>query len=162
MMSSEQRQSYILKIAKEKSFVSIAEVSAKLDISIETVRRDINKLCEYGLVKKVRGGAAPVKFPSRKDADYLLRIRSNQQAKLTIAVEAADMIRDGQVVAFDCGVSIQSIAYCVSDVKNVTLVTNSIPVATILLDNFIFYIYPLVYYNTALAIVMRDSEEHGS
>ncbi|MBQ8720113.1 MAG: O-antigen ligase family protein [Clostridia bacterium] len=31
-----------------------------------------------------------------------------------------------------------------------------------LLDNFIFYIYPLVYYNTALAIVMRDSEEHGS
>ena len=31
-----------------------------------------------------------------------------------------------------------------------------------LLDNFVFYIYPLVYYNAALAIVMRDAERHSS
>ena len=49
---------------------------------------------------------------------------------------ASSMIRDGSVVAFDAGVSIQSVASCVSDVKNVTFVTNSISIASILLNKF--------------------------
>jgi DeoR/GlpR family transcriptional regulator of sugar metabolism len=136
MLRPEERQNYILQAAKEKGFASISDIAEKLDVSIETVRRDINKLCEDNLVKKVRGGAVPNKVSCRKDADFLLRVRSNQHAKLTIAMEAASLIRDGSVVAFDAGASIQPIANCITGVKNVTFITNSISTASILLDKF--------------------------
>lgn len=136
MIRPEERQNYILTISKENGFASITDIAKKLDVSIETVRRDINKLCEENLVKKVRGGAISSKPSCRKDIDYMLRIRSNQHAKLTIGMEAASMIRDGSVVAFDAGASIHSIANCISGVNNVTFVTNSISIASILLDKF--------------------------
>ena len=135
-MRAEERQSYILKIAKENGFASISSIAKELDVSIETVRRDINKLCEANLLKKARGGAVISKPSCRKDVNYTLRVRSNQHAKLTIGMEAASMIRDGSVIALDAGVSVQAIARCVSGVKNVTFITNSISVASILLDRF--------------------------
>ena len=134
MARSKDRQKYILSVAKENGFVAISEAAKHLDVSIETVRRDITKLCSENVLKKVRGGASPIKLPIRKDADYLSRIRHNQHEKFTIGMEAARLIRDGSVVALDCGVSIQAIAHCVSGVQNVTFVTNSIPTASILLD----------------------------
>ena len=78
-MRSEERQNYILKIAQENGFVSIEEASKALDVSIETVRRDINKLCGNGSLRKTRGGAVPIKLACRKDVEYLSRIKSNQQ-----------------------------------------------------------------------------------
>lgn len=136
MARSEERQKFILRVAKESGFVSISDIARRLDVSIETIRRDINKLCEGNQLKKVRGGASPTKLPIRKDTDYTLRIRHNQHEKLTIGMEAATLIRDGNVVALDCGVSVQSIAHCVSGLQNITFVTNSIPTASILLDKF--------------------------
>lgn len=136
MMRSEERQNYILKTAQENGFVSIEEVSKSLSVSIETVRRDINKLCENGALRKNRGGAVPNKLACRKDVEYLLRIKSNQQVKLTIGSRAASLINDGSVVALDAGVSIQAIAHCISGVQNVTFITNSIAIANILIDKF--------------------------
>lgn len=136
MIGLEERQDYILSVAKERGFASISDIAKKFGVSIETIRRDINKLCKDNLVKKVRGGAILSKPSCRKDEDYLLRIKSNQKQKLTIGMRAASMIQDGSVVAFDAGVSIQSIASSVSGVKNVTFVTNSISIASILLNKF--------------------------
>lgn len=136
MTRPEDRESYILTSIKENGFASINDTAKKFGVSIETVRRDINKLCKENLVKKVRGGAVLSKPFCRKDDDYFLRMKSNQHQKLSIGMMAASMIRDGSVVAFDAGVSIQSVASCVSDVKNVTFVTNSISIASILLNKF--------------------------
>ena len=136
VMRSEERQNYILKIAQEHGFVSIEAVAKTLDVSIETIRRDINKLCENESLRKTRGGAVPNKLICRKDVEYLSRIKSNQQVKLTIGSFAASMIHDGSVVALDAGVSIQSIAHRISGVKNVTFITNSIAIANILIDKF--------------------------
>ncbi len=136
MLRPEERQQYILTIANENEFASITDIAKRLDVSIETIRRDINKLCKEKSVKKVRGGAVLSKPSCRKDDDYLLRIKSNQHQKLTIGMKAASMIHDGSVVAFDAGVSIQSIASCISGVEKVTFVTNSISIASILLAKF--------------------------
>ena len=136
MIQSEERQRYILTSVKETGFASINEAAKKFNVSIETIRRDINKLCKENLIKKARGGAVSSKPFCRKDDDYLLRVKSNQHQKLTIGMKAAEMIQDGSVVAFDAGVSIQSIASCIRGVKNVTFVTNSISIASILLNKF--------------------------
>lgn len=136
MIRAEERQNYILNVAKENGFASIADIAEKLNVSIETIRRDINELCKENLVKKVRGGAVLDKPACRKDDDFLLRIKSNQHQKLSIGARAASMIQDGFVVALDAGASVQSIASCIKNVKNVTFIVNSISIAGILLDKF--------------------------
>lgn len=133
-MRTEERQKYILTTAKADGFVSISRAAKYLSVSVETIRRDINKLCEENQLKKAHGGAVPVKVPMRKDADYLMRLQSNQQEKTAIGAEAALLIRDESVIALDCGVSIQAMLKHISGVQNVTFVTNAIPNATILLD----------------------------
>ncbi len=135
-MRSEERQKYLLDTAWRDGFVSLSRASAHLGVSVETVRRDINVLCGQNKLKKVRGGASPVKLALRRDADYLLRKNNNQQAKMTIGMEAARLITDGKIVILDCGVSIQNIAACVGGVRDVTFITNSVPTASILLDKF--------------------------
>lgn len=136
MIRTNERQRIILEIAQNNGFASISDIAQKINVSIETIRRDINVLCEKKQLRKVRGGATPIKVPLRRDSNYFLRIRENQQAKITIGREAAKMIHDGDVVALDCGVSIQSLASCIADVCNVTFVTNSLPTAMILMDKF--------------------------
>ena len=133
-MQAIKRQEYLLEKARKNSFVSIPESAKNLGVSIETVRRDINTLCAKNLLKKIHGGAAPVKLPIRKDPGFLTRIHDNQQAKITIGMEGARMIRDGDVVSMDGGATCYVLASCISDVRNVTFILNSLPIATILLD----------------------------
>jgi len=135
-MRAEERQKYLLDTAVKDGFVSISKASVALDVSIETIRRDINSLSRENKLRKVRGGASPVKLTLRRDADYLLRKNNNQQVKMSIGMEAAKLITDGKIVIFDCGVSIQNIAACVTDVRDVTFITNSVPTMSILLDKF--------------------------
>ena len=132
-MKFEKRENYILDTAESFGFVSISEAARHLDVSIETVRRDINKLCATGRLKKTRGGALPVKEQFRRDSEYKARMLNNREEKLSVGATAAAMIRDNSVVALDCGVSIQSVATHVSGVKDVTFVTNSLPISMILM-----------------------------
>lgn len=135
-MRSEERHKLIMETAIRDGFVSISKMSGLLGVSIETIRRDINVLCNENKLRKVRGGASPVKLALRRDADYLLRKNNNQHVKMTIGMEAAKLITDGKIVIFDCGVSIQNVAECVSGVRDVTFITNSVPTMSILLDKF--------------------------
>ena len=133
-MRIDERQKYILQKASAEGFVSINDMAKALDVSIETVRRDINKLCAQKQLQKTRGGASPVKLNLRKDIDYSARIHHNKKERLAIGMEAASMIPNGSIVALDCGVSIQAIASCLKNISNVTFVTNSLPSACIILE----------------------------
>ena len=56
-MLSEERFAEILKILEEKKTVTVSELTAALDTSESTIRRDLNALHEMGRLKKVHGGA---------------------------------------------------------------------------------------------------------
>lgn len=132
-MRAEERQKFILETAKDLGFVSMSEAAKALNVSLETVRRDINKLAEKGQLKKARGGASPLKVMVRKDGDYLWRISNFHQEKIAIGAEAAGMIKDNMMVAFTPGASMEALVSSISNVKNVTFVTNSLKIAEILL-----------------------------
>ena len=133
-MVGTQRKNYILKTAQAEGFVSIPKTAEKFGVSIETIRRDINELCKSHQLKKVHGGAVPIKSPVRKDPRFTTRIRQNQQGKLAICEEAAKMIRDGDVVTMDGGATTTVLATCIRGVQDVSFVVNSIPIATTLLE----------------------------
>ena len=131
MMANNKRQAYILETAKKDGFISIPDAAQKLDVSIETVRRDINALCAKNLLKKVRGGAAPVKVQAIQLSDYRGNAKKSNRIRQLLAQEAVKLIRDNTVVALDGGSL--DVASCVQNVHDVTFVVHSVPIANALL-----------------------------
>lgn len=136
-MRRENRQDYILQTAQKNGFVAISAAAEHLQVSIETVRRDINVLCERNLLRKARGGAIPVKLTIRKDSRYLLRLRENHHEKIAIGTEAAKLIHDGDVVTMDGGATTTVLASCIYGVRDVTFVVNSLHIAATLLEKIV-------------------------
>ena len=133
-MRSEERQSFILKHARKNGFISIPKTAETLEVSVETVRRDVNALCAKNLLRKVHGGAAPIKTPIRKDPELHVRIQQNQQEKIAIGKAAEALIRPGDVVALGYGDTVRTMVASLSNVQDVTFVTNSLTIGGMLLD----------------------------
>ena len=136
-MNSVDRKNYIMKTALHDGIVSIPEIAAHFDVSVETIRRDVNSLCAEKKLTKVHGGAVPTGFGASGGA----RVRG--EAKKAEAVSgktvgecAAEMIENGNVVMFDVGEAAQAVARAVHGVRNVTFITNSVKIASILLDKY--------------------------
>lgn len=133
-MRSDQRKQHILKTAQENGFVSIPKTAQLLGVSVETIRRDVDALCQKNQLKKVYGGATPIKSPRHTDASFRVRLKQNQHVKLAIVREAIKLIPDNSIVALDCGATTEFMASHIRDVHNVTFFVNSLRVGTILSD----------------------------
>lgn len=130
MLTSE-RQRTIKELAMKNGEVSISELAKRFQVSIETIRRDINLLCEKNLLKKVRGGAVPIEFTVREDA-YEVRYRKNHEHKSAIGTYIAEnLIEDNDTIAISSGSTMEVLASSIT-ARNLLIVTNSINIASIL------------------------------
>jgi len=130
MLTSE-RQRLIKEEALKNGEVSISDLARKFNVSIETIRRDINILSEKNLLKKVRGGAVPIQFAVREDA-YDVRYHKNQAGKTAIGTYIArHLIEDNDSIAMSSGSTMEILAGCITG-RNLLIVTNSINIASIL------------------------------
>ncbi len=107
------------------------ELCAIFNVSIETVRRDLNLLEKEGFIRKIYGGARlaesshlPVSIEK-----WDIRTGKNDLAKKCIAAETAKLIHDGNTVFLDSGTSIFEVAACLRGRKNLTVLTNSVRIA---------------------------------
>ena len=133
-MLSRQRQEYILNIAQSEGFVSIPKTAELLEISVESVRRDVNSLCQRELLKKVRGGAVPAKSPMVKTGYPTRKTPPTQHSIIAIAREAAQLIRDGNVVCMDGSDFTLEMIPFISKGIQAMYVTNSLNIAIALRD----------------------------
>lgn len=107
--------------------VEVETIAAQLDVSRETIRRDLTALADYGLVIRTRGGAtAP--GSSLTELDLSVRSREQRGAKEAMArYVATHLIEDGTSVALDTGTTISEIARAIRG-RRVTVVTTSLSV----------------------------------
>ena len=133
-MKSIERQRFLMTKANKHNFVSIPDSARELKVSIETIRRDINILCEQKKLKKVHGGAVPLHAAVKKDPSFLLRFQRNPQGKAAVAAEAAKLVHDGDVVTMDGGATTAVVAQQLQGLRDVTFVVNSIRIAEILTE----------------------------
>ena len=131
-MLREERLQIILKMLETDQRVSSVQLSEILNVSDDTIRRDLNELAENGLLKKVHGGAIP-KSPS----PYKLTERINiaHEEKLVLAQKAQQFFRDGQVIILDNGSTNMEVARLMSPDLKATVFTTSIPIAQILCEH---------------------------
>lgn len=130
-MLKHERQQYILERLTEQGKVELGALSVALQISEDTVRRDVDELQRQGLLSKVRGGA----LPSSPIPDaFGARERHDAAAKQDIARKARTLIRDGQLIFVDAGTTVTWLARTLASARCLTVVTNSLPAANVLLE----------------------------
>lgn len=131
-MIKEERLNIILSILLKDQKVLLSGLSEQLQVSEDTIRRDIKTLSERGLLKAVRGGAvshssAPRHFRAREHYD--------QTSKDIIAAKALQFLQNDQVIVFDGGTSTLAVAASIPHDLRITVVTNSFPIAAVLEDH---------------------------
>lgn len=128
-MYSIERQNKILEILKEKKTVSIEKLSSILYTSSSTVRRDLNKLEQRGLVVRTFGGVILNANPSNKEVPLLLRESQNIITKRSICQRATRLLKDNCTIYFDSSSTTLQITQFLNDFENLVIVTNGLSIA---------------------------------
>jgi DeoR/GlpR family transcriptional regulator of sugar metabolism len=131
-MLTKQRKQMILALLKQKGQVVAKDISRSMDVSEDTIRRDLRDLAQAGLLQRVHGGALPA---SPAVADFAGRESIAPEGKVAIGRAAARMIRRGQVVILDGGTTARQIARHIPRELKATIVTHSPTIALELLHH---------------------------
>jgi DeoR/GlpR family transcriptional regulator of sugar metabolism len=118
---AERRHHLILRALRSSGTASVAELSARLDASAATIRRDLLKLERDGLLTRVHGGAVIEEEPLPFDESAEARV----DEKDAIAAEAVAMIEDGQSVILDSGTTVHRLARRLRG-RRLTVITNNL------------------------------------
>ena len=124
-MLKKERQAYILRQVSLHNSVLSADLSNSINVSEDTIRRDLNELAETGKVIKVHGGALSKSFNSF----YLRADVYNVDNKKIVAEKAASLIKDGMFILTGGGTTIVEMARLLPENLKATFFTGSIPAA---------------------------------
>ncbi len=129
-----ERQKKIIDLLIIKKVLKISELTEELNVSVDTLRRDINLLTVQGRIEKIYGG---IKLLSTKFGESTIneRMISHLKEKETIAKKCSEYINDGDCIYLDSGSTTYQIAKYIKNKKNLTVVTNSIPVVIELMNS---------------------------
>lgn len=130
-MYAPERHQQILARARAEGRVDVTALADQLDVTPETIRRDLTALERHGLVRRVHGGAIPVERlgfePGIADREGVLA-----GEKERIAKAALDELPDGGAVILDAGTTTVRLAELLPSDRELTVVTHALPVATVL------------------------------
>ena len=121
------RHADIIRIVREQGTCTIRELARMLDVSPESIRRDVRPLTETRTLVKVHGAVSLPQFFI--EAPFDKRLRENLAEKTAIARLAAATIQDGDSLMFDTGTTTSLVARELLGHKNLTVVTNSSDIA---------------------------------
>jgi DeoR/GlpR family transcriptional regulator of sugar metabolism len=127
-----QRHAYILDRVRADGGVRVADLVRELGVSDMTVRRDLELLHEQGLLEKVHGGATAVEQSALFEPGFSAKSELQRDAKEAIADAAAALVHPGHAIALSAGTTTYAVARRLLEVPQLTVVTNSVPVADVL------------------------------
>ena len=122
-----ERQREIVARLRAGLALSVTGLAADLNVSDETIRRELRILEEQGAIIREHGGArlaAPV-----YEGPLAQRLEENAEAKLRIARAAAEFVPDGAILFIDSGTTSCYVAKQLVDRRSLTVITNSLQVA---------------------------------
>lgn len=126
-MWSKERHQRILAVMTSSRQVSANELADLLDVSRETVRRDLLQLERAGQLKRVHGGA--VLPPDEGEAPFAMRKTTQARAKQDIARKAVSLIPAKASILVDAGTTTSAFGQALAKLSGIMVVTNSIDVA---------------------------------
>ena len=132
-LKSDNRAKRILRHLLEKGGTSVDDLVTMLDLSPASVRRDLARLEERGLVQRTHGGAklaGDTPFEAfHFDASFQIRETRFNDEKRRIAAAASDLIKPGQTIGLTAGTTTTQLARNLRHLRNLNIVTNGLNIA---------------------------------
>ena len=125
---NQDRRNEIVELINKQRTVKNNELMERFDISIETVRRDLEYLERQGYLQRVYGGAV-VKTSLGSEPAYNSRAQENSAEKASIAQAAAQLVEAGDTIFLDVGTTILDMAQNIRAGGPITAFTNALRTA---------------------------------
>ena len=133
MSASEERQERILDLTRRHGFVAIEDLARRFSVTTQTIRRDINRLCAQGALRRYHGGAG---LPSSvENLAYSARQVLCLEEKRRIAALVARHVPDRASLFINIGTTNEEVARALMTHKGLHVITNNLNVAGILSGN---------------------------
>ncbi len=123
----------ILTSLQQSGRVSVDDLSARLEVSVVTIRRDLDALEQKGLLRRTHGGAVTIEplfyEPFRRDRSFMAQVERAADEKRRIGRAATALITPGETIALTPGTTTTEVIRGLPMNCNITVVTNTVNVA---------------------------------
>lgn len=137
-MKQSVRHQKIIELVSQYGYLSTEDLVNRLEVSPQTIRRDLNILAELDLIRRHHGGAASPS--SVENSDYIDRKLFFSSQKNRIAQEVAKYIPNGASLFIDIGTTPEAVANALLNHERLRIVTNNLNAAHLLRQNESFEI----------------------
>ncbi|HSL40150.1 MAG TPA: DeoR/GlpR family DNA-binding transcription regulator [Desulforhopalus sp.] len=124
MDSLSERQHRILGLARENGRVEVDELASSFKVSPQTIRKDLNDLCDKQLLQRIHGGA--IVGSGIENVSYEARRLLAPAAKKAIGKKAAELIPDHSSLLINIGTTTEQVAHSLRDHRGLLVITNNI------------------------------------
>ena len=121
----QQRLNQIIELVESSGKMSVNDLSELLNVTKETIRRDLSELEAEKRISRVHGAAIPFHSDS-KELFYHRKLSMHLDAKRDVARRAAGLIASNDMIVVDGGTTTVHIPEFLSDIKGLKVVTNSL------------------------------------
>ncbi|KTF67679.1 DeoR/GlpR family DNA-binding transcription regulator [Sphingomonas sp. HT-1] len=125
-----QRHARILELARHTGSVTVEALAAELEVTPQTIRRDLNLLARRAMLSRVHGGAIVTSGVDNLDREARRQVAAS--AKAAIGAAAAALVPDGASLFINIGTTTEAIARALVNHRHLLVVTNNLNVADIL------------------------------
>jgi len=136
--SIDARQEKLVDLVRQRGFISIEAMAEHFNVSNQTIRRDIDELCQMKKLARYHGGAGLL--PGSEQLAYANRKTRNLAQKNIIASLVAAQIPNGSSLFIDIGTTMEAVAKALIHHKNLRIITNHIRVVSTLSEGTDFEI----------------------
>lgn len=124
------RHKMIIEIVGKEGSVKVDQLAKRLDVSLMTIRRDLEKLNNEGKIDRIHGGAI-----IRSETPYKEKKTTEIETKEEIARLCSGLVKEGDGVYLDAGTTTLEIAKQIKDIPGIKVTTNDVEIAKYLIDS---------------------------
>ena len=124
------RQNEILALARSSGRVGVDDLALRFNVTPQTIRKDLNDLCERRLLQRVHGGA--IAGSGIENLGYEARRQIAREEKQSIGGRAAALVPDGSSLFINIGTTTEEVARALRGRSDLVVITNNINVANLL------------------------------
>ena len=159
-ISSLERQQQLTRLLEQTGRLSVSQICDHFGVSEATARRDLETLSEQGKLQRVHGGAIAVE-QAPPELPILERETEQPDEKLRVGRAAAALITDNETVFLGSGTTVLEVARNIRNRRNLTVITNSLPVLNTLtgLDGITVVSLGGMLRNTELSFIGHITEQ---
>lgn len=129
-MFAPERRNMIMEKLNENKRIIIKDLSKEIKVSEATLRTDLAKMEEEGLLVRTHGGAILPDINGEPDTSFDIRQKKNKNEKSAIAKKASEMISNGMCILLDASSTVLELAHIIKELPlRLTVVTSGINTA---------------------------------